>query len=1010
MRTQSIRKPTLAAVTVLAAVFVATSAFPQDTAEAGGERYYYADGERMPLTIATDYLAVRLEADADAAALLAPVAALVDAPSWRQTESFPRHGILLIRLPDEQTTEGRLESEHLLAARSEVRSVTPVFTVGEEKYLTILLDEFVVRFRPEVSAEEIAALNEQHGVEVVREDRYEANQFILRVTAASQVDALEAANLYHESALTLWAAPNFLSEVRKALTPSDAHYTDQWHLDNSGQAGGTAGEDVDAEDAWDLSIGNSTIVIAVIDDGVDYNHEDLSWNIFSNPGEIPGDGLDNDGNSYVDDVRGWDFYDGDNDPMPSTFNPPYDSSSVNDIHGTPCAGIAAARIDNGLGVAGIAGNSRILPIKIFGGTTSSNFTTESDLADAIRYAGTLADVLSNSWVRGSSTQISSAFQHVAVNGRGGRGCVILCASGNGGSSQVSYPARLTTVTAIGASTNQGVRAQYSQYGNDLDLLAPSSGGTMAITTTDVSIPNRGYDGLDTNGFYTNSFSRTSAATPLAAGVAALVLSMDPTLPKGDVQDILQDTAEQIDAANANYHPATGFSNEYGYGRVNARAAMQEARDRRLQGVDVYARDSGADVGDTPTARPWYRSPDIKVDAWGDQTVTGFDQVVHESAVSGQSNQVYVQVHNRGAVTADSVTVHLYWAFAGTGLPSLPEQFWNEYPSSPSDTTFIHPLGQEPITNLVPGTPQYVTFPWVAPALDPSLNDPEHHCLFAVIDSPQDPVFVRLHHIDTIVRNDNNIALHNVNVVELEAGDAGQLSFYAGNPFPYEIAVRLDYHSGAARELGWRIGFEGYDRGGILRLKPREQRLMRLSVTIPEAGQEGEITIVQTVADTGEPMGGIVYQLRSVEVVRPWSLSLHAGVAIPQGNARNVLDDGWNLIVDFDYRFTPQLSFVGMVGYNQFEEILGDDFYWFNLSGNLRYYYRRVGRAEYYLGGGPGIYVPERGDSKLGLNLGAGIDVGMTPRVRLELGGDYHRVFDSDMEFLHFHGGLVFSLP
>ena len=103
------------------------------------------------------------------------------------------------------------------------------------------------------------------------------------------------------------------------------------------------------------------------------------------------------------------------------------------------------------------------------------------------------------------------------------------------------------------------------------------------------------------------------------------------------------------------------------------------------------------------------------------------------------------------------------------------------------------------------------------------------------------------------------------------------------------------------------------------------------------------------------------------------------------------------------------SFVGMLGYNRFDELAGGDFTWLSLSANLRYDWLQVGTATYYVAGGPGLYVPEAGSSKLGANLGLGVDFRLTPGLVLELGGESHQVFDSDLEFLHFHGGLIFRL-
>ncbi|MCP4279778.1 MAG: S8 family serine peptidase, partial [Alteromonas sp.] len=148
------------------------------------------------------------------------------------------------------------------------------------------------------------------------------------------------------------AEPNFL--YRKALVPNDPSYGDLWGLNNTGQAGGTADVDIDAPEAWDITTGDSDVVIGVIDTGVDYNHEDLADNAWVNPGEIAGNGIDDDGNGYIDDVYGIDAFNGDSDPMDD------------DSHGTHVAGTIGAVGGNGIGVVGVNHDVSIAACKFLG--------------------------------------------------------------------------------------------------------------------------------------------------------------------------------------------------------------------------------------------------------------------------------------------------------------------------------------------------------------------------------------------------------------------------------------------------------------------------------------------------------------------------------------------------------------------------------------------------------------------------------------------------------------------
>ena len=234
-----------------------------------------------------------------------------------------------------------------------------------------------------------------------------------------------------------WAEPNFEVVISKSFTPNDPLFTQQWHLNNTGQNGGQEFADINAVEGWELTRGTGT-VIGIIDDGVELSHPDLP--IWNNPGESGGgkesDGVDNDNNGYIDDFQGWDFTDNDNDPNPAP--PDSDPSPPYDDHGTAVAGVAAARGDNALGVSGSASNATILPVRMTSGTCAI-------FGDALRYAARYADVVSNSWSISEACQsaIDAAISE-AVSGtiggarRGDKGTPMLFASGNSASSWVAF--------------------------------------------------------------------------------------------------------------------------------------------------------------------------------------------------------------------------------------------------------------------------------------------------------------------------------------------------------------------------------------------------------------------------------------------------------------------------------------------------------------------------------------------------------------------------------------------
>ncbi len=428
------------------------SAKPVTTGDDVGDFYTYR-GERVALHRSQEALGVRFRPEVASATLATDVRSLVPQASLDHAGDPGTQRVSIVLLPspalDKKANRPRAEStqQQLDQARRtlndspDVEFAYPVFIYPATGIRILVTDEVVVKLRP---GTDVAAVAERFGLKVVGPLWKTADEYVFRLGDPKGTDPLIVANAIAASGLVEWAEPNLIQEYQKPATPNDPLFASQWHLNNTGQGGGTAGADAHLPGAWDTTTGSADIVIAIIDDGVERTHEDLSANIFTNPGEIPGNGIDDDGNGYIDDVNGWDFSNNDNDPSPM---------STNDNHGTAVAGVAAARGNNSIGVSGACQNCRILPVKIF----SPSYAGDTAAANAIRYAASFADVLNNSWGGGApSSTLQSAIQWATTNGRGGKGSVVLFASGNGAGAYVTF-----SLTGIPVGTH-GFRWRYAK--------------------------------------------------------------------------------------------------------------------------------------------------------------------------------------------------------------------------------------------------------------------------------------------------------------------------------------------------------------------------------------------------------------------------------------------------------------------------------------------------------------------------------------------------------------------
>lgn len=440
------------------------------------------------------------------------------------------------------------------------RKTISAYLDADTRLMRILYKQIVLRFRAGTPQKLRNAIIRDSGLRLLAENPLAPGQVTLSddaklhpgealVRLAAQLATLDE---------VAFATPDFISQYRRSLSAaSGTPSTKQWHLKLIG-----------ATQAWKHGRGKRGVVVAVLDDGIDIEHPELRANLLRHPDP-----------DEARDLCGRDFYLADDDPdhfnpRPKRFRTPFEEMAGNDIHGTCCAGVAVGR---GPKAYGLAPNCRLLPVKVF---HADDLASDSRVADAIRYAAQFADVISCSWGGAKSPDIEFALRDARAIGRKGRGAVVVCASGNEERKQVDYPASDANAMAIGASTDGDDLAWYSNSGPQLCVVAPSNGGARGIFTTDVSTPGRGFNtgkvaagGAD--GLFTNDFGGTSSATPLVAGLCALILSLKPEMTPDDVRAILIASAKKIGPASA--YKANGHSNKFGHGRIDAAKAVALAK-------------------------------------------------------------------------------------------------------------------------------------------------------------------------------------------------------------------------------------------------------------------------------------------------------------------------------------------------------------------------------------------------------------------------------------------------
>lgn len=416
----------------------------------------------------------------------------------------------------------------------------PTKVVGQPAYAP---DRILVKFKPGVStARATNALSRAENVPAVLTRKARFFDTTVVSVSAPRADIPSIVKAISAWPDVEYAEPDYL--LYAAVRPNDAYFNNLWGLENIGQFSGTPDADIDATEAWDTFTGDTGLVVGVIDSGIDYTHPDLAANMWVNPGEIPSNGLDDDGNGYIDDIHGINTITGTGNPM--------DDNG----HGTHCAGTIGAVGNNSKGVVGVAWKVKLMGLKFLDGS-GSGWT--SDAIEGLQYAirmktqyGINIKITSNSW--GSEYYSQSLAD--AISASNAAGMLFVAAAGNDALNtdiNPHYPSsyQIANVISVASSDHNDALSSFSNYGlTSVDLAAPGSG----IYST---IPNNSYA----------YFSGTSMATPHVAGAAALLWGYRPTIGVAEVKSLLMENVDKVSA----------FADRMvSGGRLNVRAALGES--------------------------------------------------------------------------------------------------------------------------------------------------------------------------------------------------------------------------------------------------------------------------------------------------------------------------------------------------------------------------------------------------------------------------------------------------
>jgi subtilisin family serine protease len=532
----------------------------------GQQEYFYSTGgKKVYMEVVKDRFVVKPKSSITAEQVTELLSNVFTDVQAEEITGLRTGGFYEIRFDSGNITEQQLTERLSEIKTSNVwTTVNPVYLI--EGNPAIAYDIFVVNLHNESVLEELKKLDKKYNVRIVEQNELVPTMVTLQVPEYSEYQVTDLARIYYENLNLEWSTPDFKQQTSLHGIPNDSYYQYQFCMDM-----------ILAEYTWDITKGNNTITVAVIDEGVE-SHPDF-------------------GSTQL--IAGYD-----------AFGITNGAPEGNQSHGMASAGIIGAN-HNSQGIAGLSPNVKIMPIRIFNKMGSG--TTNSNIASAISYAVTNgADIISNSWGYDSYQEvpeITTVIENAMQNGRDGKGTIFIFSSGNVGDI-VRFPANIDGVVAVGAVDQNDLVFSYSCGGSSLDLVAPS--GDLSYGVDDGpcgpgqivyelrgnvwSLERNGNPGWNPGNYnitspncfheftwtppsgqpspvngYTANFGGTSAACPQVSGTAALLLSINSSLYLSELRATLQNTADKVPGMNGQ-----NFASYYGYGRLNAYKALKYA--------------------------------------------------------------------------------------------------------------------------------------------------------------------------------------------------------------------------------------------------------------------------------------------------------------------------------------------------------------------------------------------------------------------------------------------------